>query len=98
MGLFGKKKEVFSGKLKALSNITTTVSGTTYFGILFEGNENWIRLATPDYQVTESIAFLQPGQCVEITVTPTYAPVKNIACWLVKSVAVKPSQQEDHKQ
>ena len=88
MGFFGKKKTVFSGKIVVVSNIMTTDSGVTYFGVLFESDENRLRLAAPSYEIAESIAFLQPGQNVEITVTPTYAPGKNIVCWMVKSVSI----------
>jgi len=71
------KKETFTGKVKRISHVMTSSSEVVFYGVLFWGEEKWIRVATNDIGLAERIAFLQPDEVVSITVQGSIMQVKS---------------------
>lgn len=72
------RKCTFTGTIKQTVNVMTSPSEVMFFGVLFSEEGEWLRVATHDITLAESIAFLQPGDSVRIAVKGTIVQVKSI--------------------
>ncbi|AXU98060.1 hypothetical protein CI789_22935 (plasmid) [Erwinia persicina] len=66
--IMDKSKSTFSGTIKQTAHVMTSSSEVIFFGVLFREEGEWLRVATDDITLAESIAFLQPGDNVRIEV------------------------------
>lgn len=71
------KKSTFTGTIKQTAHVMTSTSEVIFFGVLFMEEEGWLRVATDDITLAESIAFLQPGHSVRIEVKGSITQVKS---------------------
>lgn len=55
----------------------TSSSEVIFLGVLFREEGEWLRVATDDITLAESIAFLQPGDSVRIAVKGSIVQVKS---------------------
>ena len=54
----------------------TSTSEVIFFGVLFSAEDGWLRVATDNITLAESVAFLQPGDNVQLTVQGSIMQVK----------------------
>jgi len=74
----------FTGTIKQTAHVMTSTSEVIFFGVLFSAENEWLRVATDNITLAESVAFLQPGDNVQLTVQGNILQVKSSYHRLVK--------------
>jgi len=62
----------------------TSTSEVIFFGVLFNEEDGWLRVATDNITLAESVAFLQPGDSVQLAVQGSILQVKSCYHRLVR--------------
>ncbi|TNV16074.1 hypothetical protein FH968_19725 [Buttiauxella sp. B2] len=70
-------KRTFTGTIKQTAHVMTSTSEVIFFGVLFNEEDGWLRIATNNITLAESVAFLQPGGNVQLTVQGSILQVKS---------------------
>ncbi|KFX11061.1 hypothetical protein KCQ_05241 [Pectobacterium atrosepticum ICMP 1526] len=65
----------FKGTVLHTAHVMTSISEVVFFGVLFSEQDEWFRVATDDIRLAESLAFLQPGDRVQLGVKGTIVQV-----------------------
>ena len=71
------RKSTFTGTIKQTAHVMTSTSEVIFFGVLFTEEDGWLRVATDNITLAESVAFLQPGDNVQLTVQGSIMQVKS---------------------
>jgi hypothetical protein len=71
------RKNTFTGTIKQTAHVMTSTSEVIFFGVLFNEEDGWLRVATDNIMLAESVAFLQPGDSVKIAVQGSILQVKS---------------------
>lgn len=72
-----RKKSTFTGTIKQTAHVMTSTAEVIFFGVLFSAENVWLRVATDNITLAESVAFLQPGDNVQLTVQGSILQVKS---------------------
>jgi len=78
------RKSTFTGTIKQTAHVMTSTSEVIFFGVLFNEEDGWLRVATDNITLAESVAFLQPGDSVQLAVQGSILQVKSIYHRLVR--------------
>jgi len=71
------KKSTFTGTIKQTAHVMTSTSEVIFLGVLFHEEDGWLRVATDNITLAESVAFLQPGDNVQLSVQGSILQVKS---------------------
>jgi len=71
------RKSTFTGTIKQTAHVMTSTSEVIFFGVLFNEEDGWLRVATDNITLAESVAFLQPGDSVQLAVQGSILQVKS---------------------
>lgn len=77
MNVMTDKKISFTGTIKQTAHVMTSSSEVIFYGVLFSEEGEWLRVATDDIALAESIAFLQQGDSVRIRVKGMIVQVRS---------------------
>lgn len=63
------RKKTYSGTVRRTAAVMTAASnGTAFFGVLFHGEPEWLRVYTSDLGLASAVAFLLPDEEVSLEV------------------------------
>jgi len=92
MGLFSflrGRKNVFTETVQRTAHVMTSSSnGTAFFGVLFRGQDEWMRVYTNELPLAEHIAFMLPDEVVRIETQGTFKEDQSVWHRLVRVTKV----------
>lgn len=63
------RKKTYTGTVRRTAPVMTAASnGTAFFGVLFHGEPDWLRVYTNDLGLASAVAFLLPDEEVSLEV------------------------------
>ncbi len=71
------RKSTFTGTIKQTAHVMTSTSEVIFLGVLFNEEDEWLRVATDNITLAENVAFLQPGDNVQLAVQGSILQVKS---------------------